>query len=83
MNMTWRQFETYLDAFTWLDREGTKEGKADNQKDDLDAMKRDVRVKGVKYADAAAIKNRLKEKVAAVRNNPNRKRKIVRQRRLV
>ena len=34
MRLTWRQFGAYLDAFTWLLREQSPEGQAENAADD-------------------------------------------------
>lgn len=38
MSLTWRQFHAYLDAFTWLLREETEDGRRKNYKADLIEM---------------------------------------------
>jgi len=38
MKLTWRQFWVYIDAFTWLLREESEEGRTKNKTDDLAAM---------------------------------------------
>ncbi len=45
MNLTWRQFWVYIDAFVWLLREESEEGRKDNATDDLLAM---TKVPGLK-----------------------------------
>lgn len=38
MNLTWRQFGTYIDAFMWAMREEYDDGKRKNRADDLYSM---------------------------------------------
>lgn len=45
MSLSWRQFQVYLDSFTWLLREESKEGQQKNQVDDMKAMLAEPRVK--------------------------------------
>ncbi len=82
MSLTWRQFETYMDSFTWLLREESDDGRKENKIDDLETMKREPRVKKAKDDELAVIKAKLKPHVDRVRD-PNRKRRIVSRRKLV
>lgn len=41
MNLTWRQFETYLDAFTYLVREESEKGRQKNAFDDAMMLSED------------------------------------------
>lgn len=45
LKLTWRQFWLYIDAFTFLLREETDEGRTQNKTDDLRAMTGDPRLK--------------------------------------
>ncbi len=58
MKLSWRQFQIYLDAFTWIVREETDEGRAENAKADLEAT---ALVSDVRSAKREIIKE-VKEK---------------------
>lgn len=64
MQLSWRQFGVYMDSFTWLLREQTDKGRAQNARDDLASMAGNPRVKARKEE---MIKE-TKERVARVRN---------------
>lgn len=78
MNLTWRQFGTYLDAFLWLAREASKEGQTQNKVDDLEAMKKEPKVKAAKQAILDDTNKRMER-----HRNPKGKRKVVSKRTLV
>lgn len=48
MRLPWRLFGVYLDAFTYIQREQTEDGRIDNQKDDLKAMSGNETIKNLK-----------------------------------
>lgn len=56
MKLTWRQFHVYLDSFTWLVREENEDGRKQNRRDDLEAMKADPAVKA--YRETLAEETR-------------------------
>lgn len=60
MALTWRQFETYLDAFKFCIREESKEGRAENKIDDLTTLAADPTFKQEKQDELDTIRSKLK-----------------------
>ena len=59
MQLTWRQLHVYLDAFTWILQEETKEGQQKNRVLDLRAMTHEPRLKDWKNAEREKAKRAL------------------------
>ena len=59
MKLTWRQFNVYLDAFTWILQEESKEGQQKNRLYDLRAMAEEPRMKEWKNAEREKAKRAL------------------------
>lgn len=74
MQLSWRQFGVYMDSFTWLLREQTEKGKAQNARDDLISMGRDPRVKARKEE----MIRETKERVAHLKNRSTKRRSVTR-----
>lgn len=74
MNLSWRQFGVYLDSFTWLLREQTEKGHAQNAKDDLTAMVHNPLAKAKK----AKMLEETKSRVAKLRNRSVKRTSITR-----
>jgi hypothetical protein len=64
MGLSWRQFGVYMDSFTWLLREQTDKGRAQNARDDLTSMSRNPQVKAKKEE----MIRETKERVAHLKN---------------
>lgn len=60
MNLSWRQFQVYMDSFRWLMNEQSEEGKRDNMKYDLEAMRKMPGAKERKAEMLAEAKKKLK-----------------------
>jgi len=74
MSLSWRQFGVYLDSFTWLIREQTEKGHAQNAKDDLISMSNNPLVKAKKEQMIEETKSR----VAKLRNRSVKRTSITR-----
>jgi hypothetical protein len=59
MKLHWRQFQVYLDSFTWIVREESEEGRKDNVRDDLNAMKEIPELKDAKQSAVDEVKRKL------------------------
>lgn len=59
LSLTWRQFQVYLDSFTWLLREESEDGRKKNYRDDLEAMTKVPELKERKKEDAEDIKSKI------------------------
>jgi len=57
--MTYRQFETYLDAYTYLLREESDEGRKANRRDDMKALAEDEEIAAMKERELQKAKERL------------------------
>ncbi|MDB5344266.1 MAG: hypothetical protein JWP89_2643 [Schlesneria sp.] len=51
MRLTWRRFEVYLDAFSWLLQEESEDGRKKNRLWDLRAMREEPRMKDWKNSE--------------------------------
>lgn len=78
MKLTWRQFNVYLDASTWINNEQSEDGQRKNKVNDLNAQGKDPMVQKIIKA--------LKEDTDR-RMEPHRKRhgkgKIVKQKKIL
>jgi hypothetical protein len=70
MNLTWRQFGVYLDSFTWIAREQTKEGQQENRRDDLKAKAADPRAKAWKKRILEETKRAVQKSKDFAATNP-------------
>jgi hypothetical protein len=69
LRLTWRQFQVYLDSFTWLLREESEEGRRENRRADVVAM---VERPEVKEKHRSGI-DRDREKLRAWRERVRKK----------
>ncbi len=70
MKLSWRQFQVYLDSFTWLVREESEDGRKANARDDLEAMILVPELKDVKRSIVEEANRRLEK-------TRNRKKKVM------
>jgi hypothetical protein len=69
LRLTWRQFQVYLDSFTWLLREESEDGRKENRRADVVAM---LEVPAVKSQHLSALKDD-REKLRAWRERAKKK----------
>ncbi len=70
MKLTWRQFWVYIDAFTYLLREESEDGRVENKTDDLRAMSQEPRLKERKRLMLAEHKRDLAKHKKFAETNP-------------
>lgn len=68
MKLTWRQFQVYLDSFSWLMNEQGEDGKQKNRTNDLRAMVNNPEAKERKQS----MLQETKEKVAKMKERHNK-----------
>ncbi len=68
MRLTWRQFQCYQEAFTWLLNEQGDEGKQANSRNDLEFIIGDERMKDAKSREV----EKANAKLAKIKERQNR-----------
>jgi hypothetical protein len=70
MRLSWRQFWVYIDAFTWILREDSEDGRKENRNDDLRAMTKMPGLKERKRKLVAETKRDVEKHKKFAETNP-------------